>query len=277
MLYNKVMKTDFHISHNKESYTKPIYFHSHDFCEIYLFADGKVKYYIENESYALSKGDVLVIQPGLLHRPVIESDAPYERYVLWIYGSFLANEGIRSLISEIYGLTEEKNTRLASFGGGDFKRLTALFDRLAECYASDRGNARYAAEGCILLILDEIAGALRNSARNASEPSDLIGNVIAYLNQDIASAPSLDELSAHFFVSKYYLSHRFREHTRTTIHQYILMKKVNLAKHLLENGASPQEVCDKCGFSTYSNFYKAFVSQTGASPREFSSKEKARP
>lgn len=38
--------------------------------------------------------------------------------------------------------------------------------------------------------------------------------VISYLNRSITDAPSLDELSAHFYVSKYYLSHQFKEYTK---------------------------------------------------------------
>ena len=82
-------------------------------------------------------------------------------------------------------------------------------------------------------------------------------------------APSPDELAAHFYVSKYYLLHQFKEYTKTTIHQYILMKRINLAKDYLESGFSPTSIYEKCGFSTYSNFYKAFTGQTGISPGNY--------
>lgn len=49
------MKSDMMISHNKDIYTKEILFLSHDYYEIYFFADGSVKYYVENESYELKK------------------------------------------------------------------------------------------------------------------------------------------------------------------------------------------------------------------------------
>lgn len=49
------MKSEMMISHNKDIYTNEILFHSHDYYEIYFFADGSVKYYVENESYELKK------------------------------------------------------------------------------------------------------------------------------------------------------------------------------------------------------------------------------
>lgn len=47
------------------------------------------------------------------------------------------------------------------------------------------------------------------------------------------------------------------------------MKKINLAKGLLQKGVSPQEISNICGFSTYANFYKAFKERTGVSPRNY--------
>lgn len=264
------MKDIFQISHNKENYTKPIYFHSHDFYEIYFFVDGNVTYYIENESYTLTKGDVLIIPPGKLHRPVIEGSVPYDRYVLWIYSHCVsANEGIRQFIREINCMIEEKNTRLASFDGGEFQNMTGLFNKLLREFTSDDKLARYAAESYIVLILEELLKNFRCVERVDEEQGELVKQIISYINRNIVKAPSLEELSAEFFVSKYYLSHRFKEYTKTTVHQYILMKKINLAKELLEKGDTPKEVCEKCGFSTYSNFYKAFTCQTGIAPKDY--------
>ena len=264
------MKSNFQISHNKDNYIKPILFHSHDFFEVYFFLDGNVTYYIENEVYTLEKGDVLIIPPGKLHRPVIEGEHPYERYVLWLYGHYLsANEGLEQIVREITNMITIKNTRRTVFEGDALKMLLGLFDKLLCDFQSKDALAPYTATSCIVLILREILDNFRHMEAAHEEQGDLIRQIISYLNANITHAPSLEALSEKFFVSKYYLSHRFKEHTKTTIHQYILMKKINLAKELLEKGGSPQEASDQCGFSTYSNFYKAFTQQTGISPRDF--------
>lgn len=264
------MKNRFQISHTKENYTKPVLFHSHDFFEIYFFLDGKVTYYIENEVYTLEKGDVLVIPPGKLHRPVIEENVPYERCVLWLYSSFLLScEGAEQMVEEITRMISEKNIRWVHFDGENLRTMRGLFDKLLFDFESGEPLARYTAEGCIALILGEIRENFRNMEKVDEQRGDVVRQVIAYLNENIADAPSLEELAAQFFVSKYYLSHRFKEYTKTTIHQYILMKKSNLAKELLEKGNPPQEVSVSCGFTTYANFYKAFTRLTGMTPRDY--------
>ena len=265
----------FQISHNKEIYTQPIYFHSHDFYEIYFFMDGNVKYYIENESYTLKKGDILIIPPGKIHRPVIEEGtAPYERYVLWLYSHYISSkDSLMEIISEINNTITEKNTRLIPFKGKILHNLTELFDKLQTEFLSEEKLSFPIAESCITLILAEILRTFKQMEQVSDEPQDLIRRVIAYINTNMIDTPSLEELSEVFFVSKYYLSHKFKEYTKTTIHQYILMKKINLAKELLEKGNSPKEVCELCGFSTYSNFYKAFTNQTGISPKDYNGKQ----
>lgn len=264
------MDNCFQISHNKENYTKPIYFHSHDFYEIYFFVDGNVTYYIENESYTLAKGDVLIIPPGKLHRPVIEGSKPYERYVLWLYSHYISsNDGISGHISALTRMIEEKNTRIVSFKGDALRTVTELFDKLLSDSVSEDALAQYTADSRIIFILSEILTGLKYTEKADGGQEDIVRQVISYINKNVTDAPSLEELSAKFFVSKYYLSHKFKEHTKTTIHHYILMKKINLAKELLEKGESPNSVCEKCGFSTYSNFYKAFTDQTGTSPRNY--------
>lgn len=267
------MKSNFQISHNRENYTKPILFHSHDFFEIYFFLDGNVTYYIENEVYTLTKGDILIIPPGKLHRPVIEGIFSYDRYVLWLYSHYIScNEGLSRMVNEIIVMISEKRTRRISFSGNALRTQVALFDKLLSDFQSEDALSHYTAESCIMLILGEILAHFKCLEKVSEEQEDVVRQIISYLNANITHAPSLNDLSEKFFVSKYYLSHKFKEHTKTTIHQYILMKKINLAKELLEKGYSPQEVCRRCDFSTYSNFYKAFTQQTGSSPRDYPKK-----
>ena len=177
--------------------------------------DGNVKYYIENESYELTKGDILVIPPGKLHRPVIEENIPYERYVLWLYNSYVSSrDGIGRYIEAIDHTIGEKNTRLASFEGDELLKLTDLFDQLIHTFSSDDELAFYTSESYNILILEKILHTLKQTEKAKNEDGNIATRVISYLNRSITDAPSLDELSAHFYVSKYYLSHKFKEYTK---------------------------------------------------------------
>lgn len=59
--------------------------HHHDFYEIYFFLSGKVSYRVENRTYPLQPGDILLISPLELHQPIIAKEKrSYERIVLWV-------------------------------------------------------------------------------------------------------------------------------------------------------------------------------------------------
>lgn len=267
---SKDMKNNFQISHNRDNYPDAVEFHSHDFYEIYFFADGNVIYYIEDESYHLKKGDVLVIPPGKLHRPVIENDIPYERYVLWLYGGYVSEKKeLGSFLNRTEELAMEKHTRRVFFDGDAFGYLVRLFNRLNHAFYRNARGDDYICEGCIALIAGEIYEALAAAESFMEQKHELVTQVISYINANLACTPPLEDLAKRFFVSKYYLSHKFKEYTRTSIHKYILMKRINLAKQLLEQGKTPNEACSLCGFSTYSNFYKEFKNQTGMSPKKY--------
>ena len=265
------MKKNYSIFHNKDRYRDPILFHSHDFYEFYFFFSGNVTYYVEDEEYDLKKGDVLIIPPGKMHRPVIEKREIYERYVLWINKSFLSeNKGVREYVKQIHELTDEKNTHCITFDPEGQRWIRSMMDEAFCQYASSEELSGVAAESSIILILNRIRDELRSMERVRNKGGGRIHQVIAYLNEHYVKNPTLDELADHFYVSKYYLAHEFKEYTKTTIHRYILEKKINLARTLLQSGERPQEVYVSCGFSTYSNFYKAFVERMGVPPGRYS-------
>lgn len=264
------MKDLYQISHSRDEYVDPIEFHSHDFYEIYFFTDGNVTYYIENESYNLKRGDVLIIPPGKLHRPVIENSIPYERYVLWLFGKFVDRQTeLKVMLNRIDDLSVLKGTRLCSFQNDKYEYFVTLFNKLSDKFSLGDEDAYYVCNSCIVLIVNELLEALNTAPANQTKNGDMIAEVISYINKNLKNTPSLDELSEIFFVSKYYLAHKFKEYAKTSVHKYILMKKINYAKQLLKQGRSPCEVCCECGFSTYSNFYKEFTKHTGRSPKEY--------
>ena len=264
------MENLFDLAHKIDKSPMRYAFHSHYFYEIYLLASGNVTYYIENEICSVSKGDVIVIPPGKVHRTIIKEGSLYDRYVLWLYPEYISgNEGIQKLTEDVTSLLEEKNTSIISFGRNGDYFINKLFEILTKADGDNGKHSRSVCESCITMLLNSMLEALESAPAKPSETDDLISRVISRINHDIAGAPSLDELSGEFHVSKYYLSHRFKEYTGTSVHQYILMKKINMAKDLLDKGFRTSDVYERCGFSTYSNFYKTFVKLTGKPPKEF--------
>ena len=80
---------------------------------------------------------------------------------------------------------------------------------------------------------------------------------------------TLDQLAEQFFISKYHLLRKFDAQVGTTVHRYILQKRLMNAKQLLAGGVPPNEVCQYCGFGDYANFYRAFKAEYNQTPRQY--------
>ena len=65
---------DFKMFHLIDTERKEINFHYHDFNKILLFIQGDVTYCIEGCSYQLMPYDIVFVQAGEVHRPIINSD-----------------------------------------------------------------------------------------------------------------------------------------------------------------------------------------------------------
>jgi AraC-like DNA-binding protein len=101
------------------------------------------------------------------------------------------------------------------------------------------------------------------------EYNEKIDSIIGFINTNLSSNLSLDDISANFYISKYHLLREFKKYTGYTIHSYIRQKRLIEAKALLRGGLKVAEVCAKTGFGDYSNFIRAFKNAYGVSPGKY--------
>ncbi len=260
---------EFEIFHYHDTHPAHVDVHHHDFYEIYFFLGGRVDYWVEGRTYQLSQGDLMLIHPMQLHRPIISPDTAYERVVLWIDKKYLEQ------------LSPDGGILLCAFEGGGANILhpsplerAELGDRFAalvrEYYSKEAGAALFA-QGLFLQTLVEISRlSMRASVprKSKEESKDLTAKVLSYIGEHYREALSLERISEHFFVSKYHLSHEFTRSTGVSVYRFILLKRLQAARRLLQEGLSPGEVYLECGFKDYTNFYRAFKAEYGASPRK---------
>ena len=89
------------------------------------------------------------------------------------------------------------------------------------------------------------------------------------MRRELDKLRSLHMQEERFFISKYHLLRKFEAQVGTTVHRYILQKRLLNAKQLLAGGLAPSEVCTYCGFGDYANFYRAFRAEYGTTPRQY--------
>lgn len=266
---------NFEIYRYRDSYLNDVALHHHDFYEIYLFLSGDVNYTVESRNYALQPGDVLVISPMELHRPIITpAKLPYERIVLWVDAAFLNQFSTpQTNLAQCFDTKCSTHTNLLRPDSGARAYITQLMEAMIDESANEKygGDLNAVAHLLTLLVfvnrLAEHASAQHHELKDKSAP--IITSVLNYINAHYREELTLDDLAARFFISKYHLSHEFNRLVGTSVYRYVMQKRLIIAKQLLCDGFSPTGAYVQCGFGDYANFYRAFKAEYHISPKAF--------
>ena len=109
----------------------------------------------------------------------------------------------------------------------------------------------------------------------SNEPLPLVhnyesGGALEYINNNLNSVFSLEDICEHIRVSKYYLCHKFKKIVGMTVGDYVLSRRISVArKYLRGSDITISEVAEKVGFSSFSYFSKIFKQYEGVTPSEF--------
>ena len=266
-----MIRRDFEIYRYR--YMDEVELHHHDFYEIYMLLRGSVSYTVENRIFHMRAGDLMLISPLELHQARVDSnDEPYERIVLWVDRGYLESlSSPHTSLTRCFDTSIPSHTNLLRLPGATGAPLRTTVDKLCALKASkDYGSDLLAQSALVELMVGlNRAAAERGDARPTGTSDQVVDAVLHYINEHYSEALTLDQLSEKFFISKYHLLRKFDAQVGTTVHRYILQKRLLNAKQLLAGGVPPNEVCQYCGFGDYANFYRAFRAEYNQTPRQY--------
>ena len=265
----------FRLFHLKDSEAQKLEFHYHEFDKIVLFLSGKVSYNVEGITYFLKPWDILLVPRSMIHRPVIDPSEPYERIILWLDHDWLAHRSDPDApLDTCFNAAQERGFHLLRTDADDRLQYMQTVQQLeAALRSGEFGAARMADTLCQQLLIAVNRGFLRS--RTAQEETDSyrvdpkIEEILRYITAHLGDALSVESLSERFYISRYYLMHRFKAVTGYTIHQYISQKRLLLAGQLIRSGVPVMKAAEQAGFTEYSTFLRAFRSAFHTSPRDF--------
>ncbi len=259
-------------------------FHYHDFHKIILLLKGKAGYIIEGKTYPLQERDILFVSAGEIHRPVVEKDSPYERIIIYISPEFLKtisqwssddNSGNvpEGALSTCFSYAK-KHSAVMHLTKGSTHDLLFHMDKL-ERTARDKGfcNRLYTQALFVefMILLNRALLEHEVEEVHASGYDKKILPIIKYINDHLFENLSIDMLAEHFYLSRFHMMRKFKHDTGMSIHQYILSKRLLVARDMLKTSAPLTKICFDCGFKDYSTFSRAFKKQFDETPSEFRS------
>ena len=267
-----MVEQDYEIYRYRSTYMNEVDLHHHDFYEIYLLLRGRVEYIVENRIFHMRPGDWMLVSPLELHQARIGADDAYERIVLWVARPYLERLSTpNTSLTRCFDTTVATHTNLLRPDGATGAQLRAAAERLYKQKESRAYGSDLLAQGALVELVIGLnrAAEERSDSRPAGASDEVVDAVLHYINEHFNEPLTLDDLAARFFISKYHLLRKFDAQVGTTVHRYILQKRLINAKQLLAGGVLPNEVCQYCGFGDYANFYRAFKAEYSQTPRQF--------
>lgn len=262
----------YEIYHFVDKNIRNVSLHHHDFYEIFYFIEGDNQFYIEGENYVLKSGDMLLINPTELHQCVVfPSKKDYERIVLWLKPDFV--QLLSSPEFDLLSCFHAKDRKKAISINVDARRdIESLFARILEMdnfQGVGKNIMRNALVMELLVKINNLVIDKKTPVVGENRMNSLIKAVIAYIEANLKEELTLEALANQFFISKFHLSREFKKYSSVSIHQYIKLKRLILAKEYILKNESILDVYAMCGFGDYSNFFRAFKQEYDMTPRQF--------
>lgn len=245
--------------------------HMHNCCEILLCLKGSGTVFIDEKTYSLTPGDVYVANPFEAH--MFSPDNPYEfeRYILEIDPAFLYNSSSEKTdLGRCFSIRSSEISHKISLSDEQKCKIHSLFKSLeTENDFGDDILKSLSAVAIITLVNDYFEKQNRNFVYRSSLENKTVDAAVDFINKNYSSPLSLEIVAKNSYVSVKELCRLFKKQLGTTVSKYIMSKRISEAKKMLKSGMSVQQTAEKCGFTDYTSFIRAFNRTVGMSPGKY--------
>jgi len=246
------------------------------FFELTLVRRGGTERWVGDKLAPLAPGDLVLLGPDLPHDYRNESLGPRRpRAVEAVVAHFApslfgANWYTLATLAPMRRLFERARRGL-QVNGRTRDRAEALFLKMVPA----RGVRR-------MILLLEVLELLANSEHLSeissegfslepkAQASDRIGRACAFIEQNLASPVRVPELARRLGLSEGSFSRLFRQHTNSTVPEYVNRLRIAHACRLLaETDKTVSEIVQTCGYRSPAHFQRQFQKIHGVSPKAY--------
>jgi AraC-like DNA-binding protein len=267
-IYKKyeLIKPEEQILLNNSSSNDALLSHSHEFVELVYVFSGKGIHNINNKSYFISSGDLLLIKTEESHsiHPLSPDTIPLQ----WINCIFLP---------EFIDFNLDIFTLGCRFVGTFGYEMSLLFQSMMEEYTDKKQGYLDVIRSYLLVVLTKLSRSLVNSGINEGysniRKQMMVKSTLDYIHANYKQKIALSVLASRLDISSAYLSRIFKQLTNTNITEYTNNYRLEKSCKLIVNtDLTILQIADETGFCDIKYFYKFFEKHHGTSPGEFRKK-----
>lgn len=245
-------------------------FHIHACCEIYYLAEGSVTIFVDQSCYKLNAGDILLMSDLEIHKTLAHTGAEFNRKIVHLDPNYVRTFCTKQ--TDLLGCFYNH-----PIGSGNLIHLDSIkqkqyelyFERLIGPSSEEYGDDLRKKTALIDLLVCINMWHQSQDNRIGSIADERLAPIMDYIEENLTEHFTLDDIASATYMDRYYMCHLFKKLTGSSVFQYVLMKRIALAKDLLINGHSVTKTCYLAGFNDYSNFIRTFKKITGYTPGYF--------
>lgn len=235
--------------------------HEHRFCEILYVRTGQGTVYFKNSQVNISAGDILVFNPHTLHYEVGNELSFYFFGVCKIKlenlpENYLIEEGVSPLIH-----TGNTAPVLENY----FAQLVIEAERELNYYDE-------ISVSLVKIILSHILRILSYGDNSYFKTNESYLQAKSFIDENYANIKTIDDVCRSMYISRYYLTHLFKDYSGVSPLKYIITKRIEYAKELLRTTDLPiSEIALKTGYAEINSFIKTFKNVENITPYAYRS------
>ena len=254
------------------TFKKDYYFagERHNFWELIYIKNGKCGVTADDTANILSEGQAMLIAPDKFHKNWTDS----ENADVMIFSFSATGHILNSCTSGIY-IFDESMKQIADLlmltGKTWLKRSfdnALLFEENKNIPSGTSQIFSNLLEIIVIKMLEQTPMQQKNTG------TQLFSDVINFMQENIKSNISLEDVAKELSVSKSTLKQMFKKYTGIGIKQYFNDMKIEYAKVLLKEKYTAAEISELLSYSSQNYFSTAFKKHTGVSPMEYKNEKK---
>ena len=243
--------------------------HSHPFSELFYVVIGQRTFIADDTEFPVKKNDMVIINPHVRHTEKSLPGAPLDYIVLGIEGLSFAFEKIVAARS---GESAQAPSGTVSKYNVSKTNVCTCRNLMLEEVSRQEEDYETVCQNLLEVLLISMlrSGSLSVVPDNSRLLNRECTQIKNYLDANYSETITLDSLAALTHMNKYYLAHTFTKYVGLSPINYLLQKRIQEGKSLLESTSySIAQISDLLGFSSQSYFSQAFRKATGMTPMQY--------
>ena len=236
--------------------------HRHSFIELVYIENGSAIHRVNGVDVPVKKGDVFLVSDDVEHsiRPTC-AENDFKLINIIFERSFVNCDVDFSLLASPIHFLE--HSLVASY-----------FKSALDFYSTKKGAFSFRINAFILLILASLIDASvdKKLAISADKllSSDYVKRATAFIHENYTHKLSLDSIAKAVGITSPYLQRLFKKETNTSVFEYLLRYRVEMAcKMLIETDQPISLISVSIGFSDVKNFYAFFKKAFNMTPIQY--------